>query len=57
MGPEELEAVKERVQEESVDKSTALRQLLKLGIKQFNLDRALDMYKNGKVSLEKVFKK
>ena len=51
---EEIKAIEERAKEAAVDKSTALRQLLKLGIKQFNLERALDLYKQEKISLEKA---
>ena len=54
LGPEEVKAIEERAKEAGVDKSTALRQLLKLGIKQFNLERALDLYKQGKISLGKA---
>lgn len=54
LSPEEVKAIEERAKEAAVDKSTALRQLLKLGIKQFNLERALDLYKQGKISLGKA---
>ena len=54
LGPEEIKTIEERAKESSVDKSTALRQLLKMGIRQFNLERGIELYAHGKVSIGKA---
>lgn len=53
--PEALEkAVDDVVNEESVDKSTAVRMLVDIGYKEWRLKKALQKLREGKVSLWKA---
>lgn len=45
-----LKAVSYRVKAEDVDEATAMRQLLKLGIKEY----AVKLYKEGKITLQEA---
>lgn len=53
--PNELLDKSEKIaKEKSEDRSTVIRELLSLGIKQHMLNEALKLYTDGKVSLEKA---
>ncbi|MFH1053969.1 MAG: UPF0175 family protein [Candidatus Woesearchaeota archaeon] len=49
-----LEKSDEIAKEKSEDRSTVMRELLSLGIKQYMISEALELYTDGKVSLEKA---
>lgn len=49
-----LEALKKLAKEESKDRSEIVRELLSLGIKEKKLRRAIQRYKEGKVTLWKA---
>ena len=50
--PKEIEkAIEERTKEEQIDKSTAMKQFLAIGIKEYKKQKAVQLYKEGKVSL------
>lgn len=46
--------VEETAKEESVDKTKALRDLIVLGRKQFLLNKYLELYRQGRCSLDKA---
>ena len=53
--PDELLEKSERIaKEKSEDRSTVMRELLSLGIKQYMVNEAVELYVDGKVSLEKA---
>ncbi|MEK6903506.1 MAG: UPF0175 family protein [Nanoarchaeota archaeon] len=54
MPQELLERSKEIAEENSEDRSTTLRGLLRLGIKQYLVEKGISLYAEGKVSLEKA---
>ncbi|MBI3032714.1 hypothetical protein HYY69_04525 [Candidatus Woesearchaeota archaeon] len=47
-----VEMVEKTAHEEQVDKTRALKELIQLGRKQYLLKKYLDMYKDGKCSLD-----
>lgn len=49
-----IEMVEKTAQEEHVDKTKALKELILLGRKQFLLERALENYRKGLCSLDKA---
>lgn len=50
----DMNVIEERAKEAAGDKSAALRYLLELGIKQYKLEKAIQLYRSGKVSLGKA---
>jgi hypothetical protein len=50
LGDEIIKAVGYRAKREVVDETTAMRQLLKLGIKEY----AIQLYKEGKITLQEA---
>lgn len=48
------EEVEEISKEESLDKSTTARKLLKKSVEEYKLDKALEKYKKGEISLGKA---
>ncbi|MBI1972656.1 UPF0175 family protein [Candidatus Woesearchaeota archaeon] len=49
-----LEQSEKIAKEKAEDRSTTMRELLRLGIKQYMAERALALYAEGKISLEKA---
>lgn len=55
--PKEIEnAIEERTKEENIDKSTAMKQFLITGIKEYKKQRAIELYREEKVSLSDAAK-
>ena len=55
--PKEIEkAIEERTKEEKIDKSTAMKQFLIIGIREYKKQKAVDLYRDGKVSLSDAAK-
>ncbi len=55
--PKEIEkAVEERTKEEKIDKSTAMKQFLIMGIREYKKKKAVELYRDGKVSLSEAAK-
>ncbi len=55
--PKEIErAIEERTKEEKIDKSTAMKQFLAIGIKEYKKQKAVELYRVGKVSLSEAAK-
>lgn len=55
--PREIEkAIEERTKEEKIDKSTAMKQFLIAGIREYKKQKAVEFYREGKVSLSKAAK-
>ncbi len=53
---EAMVAIEERAADEKIDKTTALKQLLLLGSKQWRLEKAVKLYQLGKISTGKAAK-
>ena len=51
LGDELLEEVEEVAREESVDRSSAIQRLLKIGLREYKMERVLILYRDGKVTL------
>ena len=51
---EDLKISEQKTKEEKMAKATALKQMLALGIKQYQLARAVERYGRGKTSLGKA---
>ena len=50
--PRELEeAIIEFMREEGLDKSTAIRRILEMGVKEWRRKKAIGLYRDGKVTL------
>ena len=49
-----LKEVEEVAKEESVDRSSAIQRLLKIGLKEYKMKKALNLYRDGKVTLWKA---
>ena len=55
--PNEIEkAIEERTKEEKIDKSAAMKQFLIAGIKEYKKQKAIELYREGKVSLSDATK-
>ncbi|HLD05455.1 MAG TPA: UPF0175 family protein [Candidatus Nanoarchaeia archaeon] len=55
--PNELLTQSEAIAKEKIeDRSTVLRELISLGIRQYRLEQAITLYGQGKLSLEKATK-
>ena len=55
--PKEIEkAIEEGTKEEKIDKSTAMKQFLIIGIREYKKQKAVDLYRDGKVSLSDAAK-
>jgi predicted HTH domain antitoxin len=53
--PKEIDEFLEKImKEEKLDKSTTTRKLLELGIAEWRSERAIDLLRNGKVTLAKA---
>jgi len=49
-----LKEIEEIAKEESMDRSSAIQRLLKLGLGEYKMERALNLYRDGKVTLWKA---
>jgi len=49
-----LKEIEEVAKEESVDRSSAIQRLLKIGLKEYKMEKALNLYRDGKVTLWKA---
>ena len=54
LGDELLEEIEEIAREESVDRSSAIQRLLKIGLKEYRMKKAINLYRDGKVTLWKA---
>lgn len=55
--PKEIEkAIEERTIEEKTDKSTAMKQFLIAGIREYKKQKAVELYRDGKISLSEATK-
>ncbi len=53
--PKDIEStIEERVREEKLDKSTVMRQFLLIGIKEYRKQKAVQLYREGRISLSEV---
>jgi predicted HTH domain antitoxin len=53
--PKDIEAViEERVKEEKLDKSSVMKQFLMIGIKEYRKQKAIQLYRDGKISLSQA---
>ena len=50
----DIKIIEEKAREETTDKSTALRELLEQGIKQYRMEKAIQKYMVKQISLEKA---
>lgn len=46
-----LKEIEEMAREESVDRSSAIQKLLKIGLREYKMERALNLYRDRKVTL------
>lgn len=51
---EDTELIEEVAREEKTDKTTALKRLFGLGAKQYKLEKAINQYREGKISIGKA---
>jgi len=49
-----LREIQEIAEEESIDRSSAIQRLLQIGLKKYRMEKALNLYQNGKVTLWKA---
>jgi len=49
-----LKEIQEMAKEESIDRSSAIQRLLKIGLKEYKMEKALNLYRDGKVTLWKA---
>jgi predicted HTH domain antitoxin len=49
-----LKEIQEVAKEESIDRSSAIQRLLQMGLKEYRMERALNLYRDGKVTLWKA---
>jgi len=49
-----LREIQEIAEEESIDRSSAIQRLLQIGLKEYKMEKALNLYRNGKVTLWKA---
>jgi len=49
-----LREIQEIAEEESIDRSSAIQRLLQIGLKEYRMEKALNLYRNGKVTLWKA---
>ncbi len=54
LGMELLREIEEIAREESLDRSSAIQKLLKMGLGEYKMERALNLYRDGKVTLWKA---
>jgi len=54
LGDELLEEIEEIAREESVDRSSAIQKLLKIGLREYRMEKTLNLYRDGKVTLWKA---
>lgn len=52
--PEFAKMIDETAEEEKVDKSTALKELIKHGRQKLLENRAIELYRNGRISVDKA---
>jgi len=46
-----LKEIQKMAREESIDRSSAIQRLLKIGLREYKTKRALNLYRDGKVTL------
>ena len=46
-----LKEIQKMAREESIDRSSAIQRLLKIGLREYKTKRALNLYREGKVTL------
>lgn len=51
LGKELVKEIQEIAREESIDRSSAIRRLIKMGLKEYKTEKALNLYRDGKVTL------
>ena len=49
-----LKKIQEMAKEESIDRSSAIQRLLKIGLRKYRMEKALNLYRDGKVTLWKA---
>ena len=49
-----LKEIHEMAREESIDRSSAIQRLLKIGLREYRMEKALNQYRDGKVTLWKA---
>jgi predicted HTH domain antitoxin len=49
-----LKEIQEIAKEESIDRSSAIQKLLKIGLKKYRMEKAINLYRDGKVTLWKA---
>lgn len=49
-----LKEIQEMAKEESIDRSSAIQRLLKIGLREHRMEKALNLYRDGKVTLWKA---
>jgi predicted HTH domain antitoxin len=49
-----LKEIQEIAKEESIDRSSAIQRLIKIGLKQYRMEKAINLYRDGKVTLWKA---
>jgi len=49
-----LKEIQEVAKEESIDRSSAIQRLLQMGLKKYRMEKALNLYRDGKVTLWKA---
>ena len=49
-----LKEIQEMAKEESIDRSSAIQRLLKIGLREYRMEKALNLYRDGKVTLWKA---
>jgi metal-responsive CopG/Arc/MetJ family transcriptional regulator len=50
----QLEQLKKISKDEGIDRSTALRKILDLGLREYQRERAIERYRRGKISIGKA---
>lgn len=46
-----LKEIQKMAREESIDRSSAIQRLLKIGLREYKIKKALNLYRDGKVTL------
>ncbi len=49
-----LKAIQEIAEEQSIDRSSAIQRLLEIGLREYKMEKALNLYRDGKVTLWKA---
>lgn len=56
MEPEILKIVDKVSEEKKIDRTSAIKILVRAGWKELSLEKALELYRNGKISIDKAAK-